>query len=796
MLSREEYRGRLPYEEYVRRHKLRENANRERMKELGQEEEPSRPTAIPVKKKTITEGIKEKAKDQFRKAIEKQTGIDTKEVSDAYDSVKGGVPKTAYDKRKKNEIITGIAINRAIIPNTTELSQVEQDRAKLSNASKIGYLNDDDFRTAQDYMDQNNLGTIDKELSNGSSIVVERPNGEHEIHYRGTAVSNKPNYHDFITDASIMTGTEQGISAGITDIKPPRQLQEAEQQLQRALTKYGSVDHLGGYSRGGGMALNLGNKYNIETTTFNPLVGPKAIAGSHSTTAKHTLIRTTEDPTTIGLAIGSPNSEAWEVKAIKPLDKYTSKIPLKNVYDAHRLDNFTEDGPRKIQEAEITKAHTRQVEASRKQLERVMLGDMRDSISNGDSFTEYMTKFNPGDSETTPNGKRLKGTRIYGNDPYTEGWYKAGGRFTEGEAEFINDVRENGENASPHKEPVDEKKAQRFMSFDDEMVGGRGEDIMRGLVEEEPTTTQEQFETARAEAEQAKQDKMNRPIGEEEKALINNLNNSDSKFKLSDSDIRAYKQGASTDDALAAEYTAAEQEHFDSIQAHDDIASAHVEHSGNSDEWRSTNLTNLAIGYGIGAGVQQLADWIPGEKEFEEGTTAGRATADATKGATTGLLQGLAQKGLGGLAKGTALAGIVGDATSVALLPEAVGGAAGYVAGDFAAEEAGKLTKSLGGSKHTQELASDTTGGLAGGGVGGLAAFGTAAASDALLGTEYGSVIGPEGAAIGALIGTGIGLGSAIYSQGIKGVGEDIEEIGKGIGKGISSIASSIASWF
>ena len=49
---------------------------------------------------------------------------------------------------------------------------------------------------------------------------------------------------------------------------------------------------------------------------------------------------------------------------------------------------------------------------------------------------------------------------------------------------------------------------------------------------------------------------------------------------------------------------------------------------------------------------------------------------------------------------------------------------------------------------------------------------------------------------VGAVIGTGIGLGSAIYEQGIKGVGEDIAEIGKGIGKGISSIASSIASWF
>ncbi len=793
MLSRAEYRGRLPYEEYVRRHKMRENAHRERMKELGQEEEPSRPTAIPKKKKSITEQAKEKAKEQFRKAIEKQTGIDTKEVSDAYDAVKGGPPKSTHDKRKKNEIITGIAINRAIIPNTTELSQVEQDRAKLSNASKIAYLNDDDFRTAQDYMDENNLGTIDKELSNGSSIVVERPNGEHEIHYRGTAVSNKPNYHDFITDASIMTGTEQGISAGITDIKPPRQLQEAEQQLQRALTKYGSIDHLGGYSRGGGMALNLGHKYNIDTTTFNPLVGPKAITGSHSTTAKHTLIRTTEDPTTIGLAIGSPNSEAWDVKAIKPLDKYSSNIPLKNVYDAHRLDNFTEDGPRKKQEAEITKAQNRQVDASRKQLERVMLGDMRDSISNGDSFTDYMAKFNPGDSQNTPNGKRLKGTRIYGNDPYTEGWYKAGGRFTEGEADFINDVRENGENASPHREGLEEgkqlaefnmrqKKTQDFMGFGDE------QDLQ--------PASQEVIEEARAKARADRLDKINRPVGEEEEALIKNLNKSNSKFKLSRSEIDDYRQGASSDNELAVKHTAAEQEHFDSIQAHDDIASAHVEHSGNSNEWRSANLTNLAIGYGIGSGVQKLADWIPGEKEFEEGSTAGRITADATKGASTGLLQGLAQKGLGGLAKDTALAGFVGDAASVALLPEAVGGAVGYVAGDYAAEEAGKLTKNLGGSVHTQHLASDTIGGAAGGGAGGLAAFGTAALADAALGTEYGSVLGPEGAAIGAVIGTGIGLGSAIYEQGIKGVGEDIAEVGKGIGKGISSIASSIASWF
>ncbi len=462
MLSRKEYNGRVSYDEYVRRFNLSEVAKKEAL--LARQKAQNLIPKIPSKK-TITDAAKDKAKDEFRKAVEKQTGINTKEVEEAYDAVKGGPPKTPADKRKKNEIITGIAINRAVIPNTDELSETEQNRAKLSKASKIAYMNDDDFRTAQDYMNENNLGEIDKELSNSSSLVIKTPDGDTEIHYRGTAITNKPNYQDLITDASIITGTEQGVLAN-SNLGKPSQLIEAEQQLQRTLGKYGSVEHLGGYSRGGGMALSLGNKYNIPTTTFNPLVGPKTIAGSNSTTAKHTIIRTTEDPTTIGLAFSSPNSDNWEVKAIKPLDKYSSNIPLKNVYDAHRLDNFTEDGPRKIQEAEITKAQNNQVSASRKQLERVMLGDMRDSIRNGDSFTEYMTKFNPGDSQITPNGKRLKGTRIYGNDPYTEGWRSAGGRFSEGEAKFINDVRENGENAEPHREPNEIRNsddAERFL---------------------------------------------------------------------------------------------------------------------------------------------------------------------------------------------------------------------------------------------------------------------------------------------------------------------------------------------
>jgi len=778
--TRQEYKGRLPYEEYVRRHNLRMAVN-ERL--TGQM--PTLPTlpSLP-KKKDITDGIKEKAKEEFKKAIEKHTGIDTSEISEAYDAVKGNPPTSVEDKRKKHEIITGIALNRAVIPNTKELTEIEKNRAKMAEASKIAYLNDDNFRTAQEYMDKNNLGTIDTELSNGSGLVIRTNDGTTELHYRGTAITSKPNAQDLITDAAIITGMEQGITTGVSNpIGQPKQLIEAEQQLQRAMTKYGGVEHIGGYSRGGGIGLHLGNKYNIDTTTFNPLIGPKTIVNSHSTNADHTIIRTTEDPTTAGLALGSPNSERWTVKALKPLEKYSSNIPLKNVYDAHRLDNFTEDTPRKTQEAEITKATNKQVLANRKQAERFMMADMRDSIKNGDSFTEYMSKYNKGDIQITPNGNRLKGTRIYGNDPYTEGWYKVGGRFTEGEAKYANDVRTDGENASPHTEPITKKKLQRFTAFDDDMVGGRGEDIMSGLVSTEGTKTQSQFEKARAEAQEAKQLEATRSVGSEEEALINNLNNSDSKFVLNRNEIDAYREGASTDEALAAEHIAAEQDHFNAIQEHDTIANANVEVSPQTDAWRNANATNLAIGFGIGMGVQKLAGFIPGEKEFEASSTTGRVIGDVSKGAATGMATATATTALG-------------SAAEAALLPEAVGGAAGFVAGDFAAEQSSKLTKNLGGSKNTQDLVGDTAGGAAGGGVGALATIGTAAAADALLGTEYGSVLGPEGAAAGALIGTGIGLGTAIYSQGIKGVGNDLLEVGEGAVSGIENIGKSIASWF
>ena len=928
MLSRAQYQGRLPYDEYVRRTKLRFAANKQRLKEEGLL--PTLPTA-----KEATDMATERAKKEFHDAVAKQTGIDTDQLSKAYDAVKGGPPSLPADKRKKNEIITGIAINRAIIPNTKELTDVEIDRAKISMASKIAHLNDDEFRTAQDYMDENNLGQIDTELSDSSGLVVKRPNGETEIHFRGTALTNKPNFQDLITDGAIMAGAETGVP-GLRELSgKPKQITMAETQLESAVAKYGAVDHIGGYSRGGGMALYLGNKHNIPTTTFNPLVGPNAIANSHSTTASHTIIRTTEDPTTIGLAFANPNSDTWNVKAVLPHADYQSKIPLKNVYDAHRLDNFTRNGPRKTQEAEQVKAQAKFKKAAAKQSERMMLADMRDSIKNNESFTDYMVKYNPGDAKITPKGKRLVGARFGESSSYTEGWDKAGGRFTEGEAEYANQLRNTDDvsTVKPHREITDKARQDAQSNLDDPLVGGEsraavgnndaqasfndpflsepiqrtnrqdgisfrdkllsnepltfsrdGSDILDDLMSGNPTNgkrtnkirnkiknktdskenrerqeikndlqdineelpqheallnnfSPEDVKGTTAEARYKasqfarnrlmgrKEDLNNRleelesagevstdgklrNVGSEERKLIDGINSNPSSFELDRQEMDEYREGASTDEALAIKHTEAEQAHFKSLQEFDDISSASYEHTPDSTggAWRSANATNLAIGYGIGMGVQGLANIIPGEKEFEK-TAGGRATMDVSKGAATGLAQAAATKGLGGLARNTIAAGFVGDPANVAFLPEAVGGAVGYVAGDYASEGASVLTKMAGGKKGTQDLAGDVVGGGVGGGVGALAAIGTGILADAALGTEYGAILGPEGAAAGAIIGTGLGLAMAVKDQGFKGVYQDTVDIYSGVNSleqkgakafagGLKSIASSISSWF
>ena len=63
------------------------------------------------------------------------------------------------------------------------------------------------------------------------------------------------------------------IAAGVEEHHP--QFHNAEEQLNLVTEQYGAPRELLGYSLGGNKAMTMGNKFGIETTTFNPFLGKK-----------------------------------------------------------------------------------------------------------------------------------------------------------------------------------------------------------------------------------------------------------------------------------------------------------------------------------------------------------------------------------------------------------------------------------------------------------------------------------------------------------------------------------------
>ena len=111
---------------------------------------------------------------------------------------------------------------------------------------------------------------------------------------------------DFLTDGLAFIGLE--------DAAP--QMRESQRQIEAIQRKYGRLpDRLVGYSKGGAHALWLGDRFNIPSTNFNPLVGARqavTISDTH-----HTIIRTMEDFASTSALVGQKHN--YTVKGINPI---------------------------------------------------------------------------------------------------------------------------------------------------------------------------------------------------------------------------------------------------------------------------------------------------------------------------------------------------------------------------------------------------------------------------------------------------------------------------------------------
>ena len=295
---------------------------------------------------------------------------------------------------------------KPLTPTINELSPELVAKAKLVNASHIMYSKG--LNSAQEYLDNNHLKyTIDTELSNVQGLVVTDAEGKVSVIYRGT---EKTNINDIYTDTRILFGIEQGTS----------HFNNAYIQMDQVISKYGKPSEIVGYSLGGNKAIYVGDKYNIQTTTFNPFLAKNVIL--NNTKTEHHIIRTTEDPVSIGLSI--QNKTNWKVDTIYPHQDSLNPI------ESHMLENFTETSYRRPGMMEtLLKAQYNQ---TKKLGELQLLNNISKAQNENKSFTQFITEYTP------ENINPLNSVLLENQQEIFNFWKLSNGQYTQEEFNKFN----------------------------------------------------------------------------------------------------------------------------------------------------------------------------------------------------------------------------------------------------------------------------------------------------------------------------------------------------------------------
>jgi len=226
---------------------------------------------------------------------------------------------------------------------------VEQHKyARMADASYYTYYKQEEnitksFNTMPELKDF----VIDRELTTKNHTIFHNPKTrETVISYRGT---DPKNLSDLKTDANIMMGTE----------KQTKRLKEAEEVFHDTVEKYGNKRDIvvTGHSLGGNQSLHIGEKFDVESHSFNPAV---SIAQANdakkgkfiNNTKKAYLYRTQQDPVSVGAELQHENGANRELIRVSP-HLENSDNPIGH----HQINNFYDDeGVRVGEEIETQKA--------------------------------------------------------------------------------------------------------------------------------------------------------------------------------------------------------------------------------------------------------------------------------------------------------------------------------------------------------------------------------------------------------------------------------------------------------
>ena len=305
------------------------------------------------------------------------------------------ISKFVEKVKNTSSISTTLRVGLPLKPNVTDLTPEQVMKSKLVKGSKIAY--ESGYEEAQAYLDKEGIPyDIDTSLSSKESLVLLGDDGV-KIAYRGTKIQN-------VSDVS----ADAMIAAGVEEHHP--QFKNAEEQFRLVTEKYGSPNELLGYSLGGNKAITLGNKYGVETTTFNPFLGQNLVKSISDVT--HNIVRTTEDFASLGLGIAKGK---FKVSSILP---HQDKL---NPIEAHELSNFTETSARRPGATETLLNAV--AKAGGKAGEYELIDSIKTAQEKGQSFTEFVHEFNGRTGQdTTPDGSSLAGPRMHRNSKWVKYW--------------------------------------------------------------------------------------------------------------------------------------------------------------------------------------------------------------------------------------------------------------------------------------------------------------------------------------------------------------------------------------
>ena len=347
----------------------------------------------------------DKARTEARAEAEAQeVQLPNKQASATVGATAGSENAVGEDatKSERHTPHYGVRLAHPLRPTITDLSAEQITAARMVKASVIAF--EQNFEAAQGFLDQHAIPyDIDTSMSTKQALVMHSQD-DVKIAYRGTKWER---HQDVTLDGYIAVGAEEHHS----------EFKNAEEQLRLVTERFGPPSELLGYSLGGAKAISLGTKLGIHTTTFNPFLGANLIQSSRTGDETHSILRTTEDPVSLGIGIARTKKN-WRVESILP---HADKL---NPAESHRLSNFTDQSARRPGH---TEALLRDVHAAGQRAgELEMLHSIKLSQEQGHTFTEWTHKFNGGrGSDTTADGSHLAGSRMHKNSRQVKAWSHA-----------------------------------------------------------------------------------------------------------------------------------------------------------------------------------------------------------------------------------------------------------------------------------------------------------------------------------------------------------------------------------